>query len=235
MERKAGIRMNRGSPRHSLRGGTLVGVFIGIVLGVMVAAIAVWFMNNKVPSPFAAKPTAPQVAGVSQPGAGADDVNQPLQGKPGDPPPKRFEFYDILPGTDKGKTGSDRKPATDTAATPDTSATTTPPPKGEKSATASREETVSPEKTAATATSSAEPAHGATPIYMQAGSFQDSADADNQKAKLALLGVEANVLQVMVQDKVWYRVRIGPYTKPEEASRVRAELAKQGIQVVSLK
>ena len=55
------------------------------------------------------------------------------------------------------------------------------------------------------------------------------ADADNQKAKLAMQGVEAAVQQVMLQDKVWYRVRLGPFRKIEQVNAMRAELARQGI------
>jgi cell division protein FtsN len=67
------------------------------------------------------------------------------------------------------------------------------------------------------------------PIYLQAGSFQNMAEADNQKARLALMGVEARIQQVMLQDKVWYRVRLGPYPRMEEVSILRGELARQGI------
>ncbi|MQM29727.1 MAG: hypothetical protein CRU78_03915 [Candidatus Accumulibacter phosphatis] len=67
------------------------------------------------------------------------------------------------------------------------------------------------------------------PIYLQAGSFQNMAEADNQKARLALMGVEARIQQVMLQDKVWYRVRLGPYPRMDEVSILRGELARQGI------
>jgi len=67
------------------------------------------------------------------------------------------------------------------------------------------------------------------PIYLQAGSFLSASDADNQKARLALMGAEARIQQVMLQDKVWYRVRLGPYHKMDEVNHMRADLAKQGI------
>jgi cell division protein FtsN len=67
-------------------------------------------------------------------------------------------------------------------------------------------------------------------LYLQTGSFQNAADADSQKAKLALLGAEAAVQQVMLQDKVWYRVRLGPFKKLSEVNSVRADLARQGIE-----
>jgi len=69
-----------------------------------------------------------------------------------------------------------------------------------------------------------------TPLFLQAGSFSTAQDADNQKAKLAFMGVEAVIQQVMIQDKTFYRVRVGPYTKIDELNKVRAELAKSGIE-----
>ena len=39
----------------------------------------------------------------------------------------------------------------------------------------------------------------------------------------------AEVQQVMLQDKVWYRVRLGPFKKMDEVNNVRSELAKQGV------
>lgn len=67
---------------------------------------------------------------------------------------------------------------------------------------------------------------------LQAGSFQNPADADNLKAKLALLGLEASVEPTNLAEKgIWYRVRIGPYTKLEEINRVRQQMVENGIEV----
>ena len=35
--------------------------------------------------------------------------------------------------------------------------------------------------------------------------------------------------QVMLQEKVWYRVRLGPFKKMDDVNNMRADLAKQGI------
>ena len=67
-------------------------------------------------------------------------------------------------------------------------------------------------------------------LYLQTGSFQNAGDADSQKARLAMLGAEALIQQVMLQDKVWYRVRLGPFRKMDEVNNMRAELARQGIE-----
>ena len=67
-------------------------------------------------------------------------------------------------------------------------------------------------------------------FFIQAGSFQNPADADNQKAKIALLGFESSVEPTSLPDKgTWYRVRLGPYTTLEDLNRVRRVLAQNGI------
>ena len=66
--------------------------------------------------------------------------------------------------------------------------------------------------------------------FIQAGSFQNPADADNQKAKIALLGFESSVEPTMLPDKgTWYRVRLGPYSGLEDLNRVRRVLSQNGI------
>jgi cell division protein FtsN len=66
--------------------------------------------------------------------------------------------------------------------------------------------------------------------FIQAGSFQNPAEADNQKARLAILGFDSSVEPANLPDKgTWYRVRLGPYTKVEDLNRVRQALAQNGI------
>lgn len=66
--------------------------------------------------------------------------------------------------------------------------------------------------------------------FIQAGAFQNPADADNRKAQLALLGLEASVEPTTVPEKgTWYRVRLGPFSRVEEINRVRSQLAQNGI------
>jgi len=66
--------------------------------------------------------------------------------------------------------------------------------------------------------------------FIQAGSFQNPADADNQKAKIAILGFESAVEPTALPDKgTWYRVRLGPYTGLEDLNRVRRVLSQNGI------
>jgi cell division protein FtsN len=72
--------------------------------------------------------------------------------------------------------------------------------------------------------------------FLQAGSFQNPAEADNQKARLAILGYEASVEPTHLPDKgTWYRVRLGPYTKVDEITKVRQALAQNGIEASLMK
>jgi cell division protein FtsN len=72
--------------------------------------------------------------------------------------------------------------------------------------------------------------------FIQAGSFQNPADADNQKARLAILGFESSVEPANLPDKgTWYRVRMGPYSKLDEINRIRQSLASSGIEASLVK
>ena len=85
-------------------------------------------------------------------------------------------------------------------------------------------------RAAAAATSKGQPDQSKDVYFIQAGSFQNPAEADNQKARLAILGFESSVEPAALPDKgTWYRVRMGPYRKVEEINRVRQMLAQNGI------
>ena len=72
--------------------------------------------------------------------------------------------------------------------------------------------------------------------FLQAGYFPNQADANNLKAKLALMGVEATIQTASVPDKgVWHRVRVGPFSDVEEMNRTRANLAQNGLQASLIK
>jgi cell division protein FtsN len=73
-------------------------------------------------------------------------------------------------------------------------------------------------------------------FFLQTGSFQNAPEADNLKARLALLGLEATIQQRTLPDKgVWHRVRVGPYTDVEELNRVRDVLKQNNIEVALVK
>ncbi|HVW64691.1 MAG TPA: SPOR domain-containing protein [Nitrosospira sp.] len=67
--------------------------------------------------------------------------------------------------------------------------------------------------------------------FLQAGSFQKAEDADNLKAKLAMLGVEASVQPADLPGKgIWHRVRVGPFTGTEDMKQVQVSLQQNGVQ-----
>lgn len=73
-------------------------------------------------------------------------------------------------------------------------------------------------------------------FYLQAGAFQNAPDADNLKARLALVGVAASVQTTTLADKgVWHRVRVGPYTAIEDLNRARETLKQNGIETTLIK
>lgn len=77
-----------------------------------------------------------------------------------------------------------------------------------------------------------EPSAGASAkkVYLQLGAFQNQDEADNLKAKLALLGVEAKIQSVNVPDKgMVHRVRVGPLSRPDDVDRLKAQLKQNGI------
>ncbi len=73
-------------------------------------------------------------------------------------------------------------------------------------------------------------------FFLQAGAFQNAPDADNLKARLALLGIEASIQTATVADKgVWHRVRVGPYTSVAELNRMRDALKQNGVETTLIK
>jgi cell division protein FtsN len=80
------------------------------------------------------------------------------------------------------------------------------------------------------------PALAKETFYLQAGAFQNAPDADNLKARLALVGIAASVQTTTLPDKgVWHRVRVGPYTAIEDLNRARDTLKQNGIETTLIK
>jgi len=71
---------------------------------------------------------------------------------------------------------------------------------------------------------------------LQAGSFKRYDQADRRKAKLALLGVNANIQRVTLNDnEVWYRVKVGPFDDLDRVNNIRTQLFKNDINAIPLK
>ena len=67
-------------------------------------------------------------------------------------------------------------------------------------------------------------------VYViQAGSFATRADAETQRARLALLGIETRVQRVSIDDRTFHRVRTGPIVDLGQLNSIRARLLAENI------
>jgi len=188
-------------------GGTLLGIFIGLVVGVSIAFGVVWYLN-KSPLPFQNKYEGAPKADREKPANGTNGAQTPapLPGKPGDKAVERprFDFYNILEG---------KQPATPGAAAP-----------------------VAPTPAVSVAPTVEVKPGPVEVFFLQVGAFQKAADADNLKAKLALTGLEASVQEVSIPEKgTMHRVRVGPFRNPEEMNQARTLLSQNGVQGTVIK
>jgi cell division protein FtsN len=167
-------------------------------------------------SPAKTGPAAPKSGtAAGTPGTGGSSGTSGNSGNSG-PDAKgeksRFDFYEILPGTQDAAKGRESRPAADGKAAEPKAAPTpsTPAP--------------------------ASAASGSDVYYLQAGAFQSAADAENLKARLALAGIEAKVLTAdLPEGKVWHRVRVGPLRGVDEVGRVRERLKQNQIDATLIK
>lgn len=83
---------------------------------------------------------------------------------------------------------------------------------------------------------SEQPAAPSENYYLQVGAFQTEQEADNTKAKLALIGLEAVVQTATIPEKgILHRVRVGPLANLEEINKARSELARNGFDAALIK
>jgi cell division protein FtsN len=71
-----------------------------------------------------------------------------------------------------------------------------------------------------------------TNYILQAGSFREYEEADEMRAKLALMGIEAKINKAKVENVVWYRVKIGTYNQLESVNSTMSRLQQNGIKPV---
>jgi cell division protein FtsN len=70
----------------------------------------------------------------------------------------------------------------------------------------------------------------ASPYMIQVASFQRHEEADRAKARLALIGISANIQRVVINGTdVWFRVRVGPFNDANAMEGTRARLAEHNI------
>lgn len=184
------------------RGGTILGLIIGVVIGLAVALVVALYVT-KTPVPFLNK---------GQNRTPDQDAAEEKRNKDWDP---NAPLY--------GKT----KPPASTASAPKAAAKpATPPP------------AVKPPPAKADSKPSADPlgdlakakAGAADPFayFIQVGAFRTPEDAEAQRAKLSLTGVEAKVTEREQAGRQIYRVRVGPYDKKEEAEKVKGQIEAAG-------
>jgi len=198
------------------RGGTFLGFVLGLVVGLGIA-LGVALYVTKVPLPFMSK-------------------GQTRSADQNDAETKKNKDWDpnaLITG----------KPAAKAAAPADTASGGVPPapipaPAASAVTTTPTAPAVAADPIGALATAKAASAAmptGQTTYYVQLGAFRAMDDAQSQRAKLSLTGVEAVVTEREQGGRPIFRVRVGPFEKIEEAERTKDKLDKTGAETVLIK
>lgn len=208
------------------RGSTLTGIIIGLIIGLGIA-VAVALVITKGQSPFTDRSNKMGRPADLEPSQ-ASDPNKPLYGN-----------RDAAREANREIAERANRPAP--AATPAPAAADADPLgqaiAGMQGAAAPAAPAApAPAPAAAPATPAAAPATAAAggdgyTYYLQAGAFREMSDAENTRAKLALLGFEAAISDRTTDSGVLHRVRVGPYSGPEAMNKARAKLLDSGIDV----
>jgi cell division protein FtsN len=212
------------------RGGTLVGFVVGVLVG-LASALAVAVYVTKVPVPFLFKgeSRSPEQDAAESKKNKDWDPNAPLYGKN---PAKPTLPAASEPLVSASGAATPTPPTTPTS-TPGVPAV--PPAKVEAKPAASadplgdlakaRATTVAPAATAP-AGAVAEP----FTYFVQVGAFRTLEDAESQRARLSLGGIETRVSEREQSGRTVYRVRVGPFDKREEAERAKEKLDASGLE-----
>lgn len=250
MTRDQKPRLQTKTPKSASRGSTLVGIFVGLILGALVAAgIALYFTSS---SPFPKARQDDRPAPAPQPPKPASEPIA-LPGKPGDKPVEkpRFDFYNVLPKGSDALPAPEKPEETTEIVKPEKADKVDKTDKADKPKPAKPDEAAKPAKEdkADKVDKSKDDAERAKAeaalldkplvpekFYLQAGAFEDPSEADNLKARLALMGVEASVQKVELPEKgTVHRVRVGPYLGQDEMNKARQQLSSSGINAAIVK
>lgn len=185
-------------------GGTFLGFIIGVVVG-LGTALAVAVYVTKVPIPFVDRAQSRSVdQDASETRKNKDwDPNAPLYGK------------------------NPAKPALPASATAEPAAPTA-------AASAAKTEikpAVSADPLGDLARARAAGAN-ADPFtyFVQVGAFRTPEDAESQRAKLSLGGVEAKVTEREQSGRAVFRVRVGPFDSRDDADKAKLKLEALGLE-----
>jgi cell division protein FtsN len=189
-------------------GGTVLGFILGLVVGLAVAlAVAVYV--TKVPIPFVNKgQTRTPEQDVAESKKNKDwDPNTPLYGKNPAKPASAASAASApaLPGSAVAVPVPSAKAELKPAVTAD--------PLGDLAK-------------ARTAGAASEPFM----YFVQVGAFRTVEDAESQRAKLTLSGVEAKVSEREQAGRAVFRVRVGPFDKKEDADKTKERLDGAGLE-----
>lgn len=210
-------------------GGTIIGFIVGVIVG-LGAALAVAVYVTKVPVPFLNKGNGRGVdldAAESQKNKNWDP-NSPLYGKnparpvatPASVPPAAAA---VAPAP--APTAPEVRAA---ASTPKPAASKPEPAKAEP-AKAESKPGADPLGDLAVAKAAAKGSLDPFDYFVQAGAFRTQADADAQRAKLAMLGWEARVSEREQNGRPVFRVRVGPFTKRDDAEQIKEKLDSAAV------
>lgn len=203
------------------QGGFVLGLIVGLLVGLAIA-LGVALYITKVPIPFVNKVpqrTAEQDAQEAERNRNWDP-NGPLAGK----------------GAARSASGVVNPPAVTAPPAPSTSATV-----GAAAATAlppspkpaSKVDAPTPAAPAATTTAPAQTnaAGGEAYLYfVQAGAFTRPEEAESQKAKLAIQGFTAKVMEREQAGRTVYRVRLGPMDTRDAAEDLQRKIEGAGFE-----
>ncbi|MDP2033712.1 MAG: SPOR domain-containing protein [Polaromonas sp.] len=211
---------SRQATRHGKspqRGGTLLGLIIGALIG-LAAALAVAVYITKVPVPFMNKgqSRSPDHDAAEAKKNQNWNPNAPLYGKnPAKPAAASGAVTDVTPQPPVAA----QKPVPDPA-------------KPAKPAADPIGDLAKAKMTAPAATPAPAAAAGADPFsyFVQVGAFRTPEDAEQQRAKISLMGLEARVTEREQSGRTVFRVRLGPFDKKEDADRAKERLDGSGIE-----
>jgi len=219
----ANVSAKKGGTKKSQRGGFVLGMVVGLLIG-LALALAVALYITKVPIPFVNKVhqrTAEQDAAEAAKNRNWDP-NAPLAGRnPARPAPQPAP----------AASGPVAAPAADGASAPATAAA----PARVASAPAAQASGARGGRDPAAilagqAPKSSAPGADAYSYYVQAGAYSRPEDAEQQRAKLAMMGVGARVMEREQSGRMVFRVRVGPFDGREEAETMQARLASASVE-----
>ncbi|HZT55294.1 MAG TPA: SPOR domain-containing protein [Burkholderiaceae bacterium] len=218
--------------KKSQRGGFAVGLVIGLLIG-LALALGVALYVTKVPIPFVNKVpqrSADQDAAETQKNKNWDP-NSPLYGKnPAKPNGAASGTVAPLPPVATPQPGALPAPAVTGSVTPAA-------PRASAPSSARDPAAILADKPAAPMpapkiTASASAAGGTDPFsyFVQAGAYGRTEDAEAQRAKLAMLGMEGRLTEREQAGRTVYRVRLGPFEKKADAEAAKERLAGAGVE-----